>query len=98
MNKKLYPIEVEIKIHITDGNGQTGTATYRHGFHKLPTESDMPAVLKKTTAALPDGFRLMTRTESTNFVIGERFHTTEKFALTKLPEGEVWHDANSAND
>jgi hypothetical protein len=90
--KTLYPIEVTVSIHITDGKGQNGSAKYKHDVHSLPTESDMPSILRKAETALPGGFRLMTRHESTNFVISERLHTNEVFALPKLPVGQKWHD------
>ena len=54
--------------------------------------------IEKSPVALPKGFRIMTRPESTNFVISEKFETNERFALTALPEGEVWHDPKAAND
>lgn len=93
----LYPISVDVKVHITDGK-QVGVVTFTMGLHKLPTEANMPEVLEKVTAALPDGFRLMSRHESTMYFLREeKGYRGPNLALPSLEEGEAWHDPSAEN-
>ena len=58
------PIEVEMKVSITDGEGVSGTATIGLGKGCYPTEEAMRiAVAKFESESMPDGFRLMTKRE-----------------------------------
>ena len=57
------PIEVEIKVSITDGEMQ-GVATIGLGKGCYPSEEKMrEAVAKFGRESMPDGFRLMTKRE-----------------------------------
>ncbi len=96
---KLFPVNVDIKIHIINPDENTsGTVNYGMGLHRLPTEEDMPAILAKACEALPEGFRLMTRHESTMWFLREkkRYHGPN-IALPRLDDGEEWHDPATAN-
>lgn len=89
------PIEVEIKVSVTDGNGTSGTATVSCGKDNFPTEERMRELLKKIEADMAEqGLRLMTKREWFNTVVppaverdedGEVY--TEQYAL---PGGPDW--------
>lgn len=58
------PIEVEIKVSVTNGEGVSGVATIGLGVGKYPSESEMrEAVAKLEHEGLPAGFRPMTKRE-----------------------------------
>lgn len=57
------PIEVELKVHITDGE-MNGVVTIGFGNGRFPTETNLrEAVVKFERDSMPDGFRLMTKSE-----------------------------------
>lgn len=94
---KLYPVTVEIKTFITDGE-MSGTLSYRMGLFRLPTEEQMPEIMASATSALPDGFRLMSRHEATmHFLRSEKGYHGPTLALPELDEGDEWHDPATAN-
>lgn len=58
------PIEVEIKVSITNGEGISGAATIGMGVGKYPTEAELrERVAKFEKDEMPEGFRLMTKRE-----------------------------------
>lgn len=94
---KTYPIAVELKVYITDGR-QVGSATYTHGMGRLPTEAEMPDVLQKVTASLPDGFRLMNRAEASMHYLREERGYRGPNLVVPRGEDEVWHDPATDKD
>lgn len=57
------PVEVELKVNITDGE-MSGVATIGLGKGKYPTDAELrEAVAKFERESMPDGFRLMTKRE-----------------------------------
>lgn len=94
---KLYPVEVQLKVHITDGD-IVGSVNYGCGLHHLPTTEEMPGIIETVTAALPPGYRLMSRHESTmHFLREERAYRGPNLALPNLEDGKEWHDPAAAN-
>lgn len=58
------PIEVEIKVSVTNGEGGNGVATIGLGIGCYPSEEKMrEAVAKFEQESMPQGFRLMTKRE-----------------------------------
>ena len=93
---KVYPIEFQALVHVTDGD-QRGTVTYTlAGGGKLPTEEDVAKAIEESVAALPDGFRLMTRHESLMHRLQARNPLMPNVALPKLDDGDEWHDPETA--
>lgn len=97
MSETLYPMQVEMKLHITDGD-TVGSVSYSFPVHRLPTGADMPRVLDEIGKALPDGYRLMTRHESLmHFLREEKGYRGPNIALPALDEGQEWHDPAAAD-
>ena len=73
MTQKLQaPIEVDLKISITDGIGKIGTVTIGMGRGAYPTEQQLrDRVAKFASEEMPDGFRLMTKREWFNNLFGQ---------------------------
>lgn len=93
---RLYPISVAIRVHVTDGKLH-GTAEYICPLNRLPTDEDMPEILKQVTDAMP-GFRLMSRHESMmHFLREDKHYRGPTLALDNLADGEEWHDPETAN-
>lgn len=77
------PVEVELKVHITDGK-MSGVATVVMGIGKYPTAEELrERVAKFAEDEMPEGFRLMDKREYWDYVCREQFGT--RFAL---PGGE----------
>lgn len=58
------PIEVELKVSVTNGEGVDGDATISLGKGSYPSEEKMrEAVAKFERESMPEGFRLMTKSE-----------------------------------
>lgn len=58
------PIELEMKVSITNGEGVSGTVTIGLGKGVYPTEEAMrEAIINLEADGMPDGFRLMTKRE-----------------------------------
>lgn len=94
---KLYPVNIDVKVHITNGVAD-GAATFGMWLHKLPTEQDMPDILAKVMQALPEGFRLMSRHESMMYFLREqKGYRGPNLALPDLEAGEEWHDPETAH-
>lgn len=96
---KFYPMMAKLEVHITDGKGSNGSATYQCPFNRLPTEEEMPKILEQVKGMLPDGYRLMTRHESfIHFLREEKgYHGPNNIALPALKDGDEWHDPETAN-
>lgn len=79
------PVEVELKIHITNGE-MSGVATVGMGVGKYPTDQELRDRVEKFAAEeMPDGFRLMERPEYWGFVSVENFGVR-----TACPGGEEY--------
>ena len=66
------PIEVDLKISITDGVGKIGTVTIGMGHGAYPTEQELrDRVAKFESQEMPDGFRMMTKREWFNNLFGQ---------------------------
>ena len=88
------PIEVEIKVNITDGE-KIGVATLTAGIGKYPTETDMRRIVKEFESNdMPDGFRLMTKREWWNTVCPPVTHENEEgepcITRVAIPGGNEW--------
>ena len=71
------PIEVEIKVSITDGEMQ-GVATIGLGKGSYPTEEKMrEAIAEFERDGMPEGFRLMTKREWRNTVLPPTYEEDE---------------------
>jgi hypothetical protein len=89
---KLYPIEIQMKVKLTDGH-RKGDATVGLGLFKLPTEDELDeAVRKAVEVVLRDNpsFRTMTREEIWDERIAERTGSGMLFATPNMNEGEEW--------
>lgn len=94
---KVYPISVDVKVHITNGE-DVGSVKFGMGLHKIPTEDTMPDVLAQVMKALPDGFRLMSRHESTMYFLrDQKGYRGPNLALGRMEEGQEWHDPSAEN-
>lgn len=86
---KRYPMGVTLSVYITDGQ-QVGSVNYGFGFGRAPTDEDMPAILEKVKAVLPEGFRLMNRAEAMmHYLREEKGYRGPNMIIPK--DGE-WHD------
>jgi hypothetical protein len=91
------PIEVEIKVSVTDGNGTSGHAVVSCGKGVFPTEEKMRELVKQCEAEVAEsGLRLMTKREWFDTVCppdverdedGE-IHTTQ-YAIPGGPDWDV---------
>ena len=71
------PIEVELKVSVTDGE-TIGVATIGLGKGSYPTEEKMrEAVAKFERESMPEGFRLMTKREWWDTVCPPQYETDE---------------------
>lgn len=58
------PIEVEIKVSVTNDEGMTGIVTIGLGVGRYPSEAEMKEAIQKfERESMPEGFRLMTKRE-----------------------------------
>ena len=91
------PIEVEIKVSITDDEGRHGIATLSMTNGRYPTEQELRnAVAKFEKESMPDGFRMMTKREWFNSVFGQCIDQDEDGELTRMdwamPGGDNWDE------
>lgn len=95
---KLYPIHVNINLHITDGDSD-GAVNYGFAMGRLPTEEDMGKVIEECMTALPSGFRLMTRHESLIYYLRQEkgYRGPNNVAMPGIKDGDEWHDPSTAN-
>lgn len=98
MSEKLQaPIEIELKIGITNGKGQIGTVTIGMGHGSYPTEQDLrERVAKFASEEMPDDFRLMSKREWFNNLFGRCRDEDDEgnpiFMNYAMPGGEEWSD------
>lgn len=96
MTDKLQaPIEVELKISITNGEGKIGTVTIGMGNGSYPAEQELrDRVAKFVSEEMPEGFRLMTKREWFNNLFGQARDEDEDgnpvFMNFAMPGGEHW--------
>lgn len=89
------PIEVEMKVAITDGNGKSGHATVTLGKGKYPTEERMRELLKECEKEIKEqGLRLMTKREWFNTICPPEVQEDEdgEVHVTEyaIPGGDDW--------
>lgn len=73
------PIEVELKVHITDGE-VSGEATIGCGRGKYPTAEEVRARVKRfADEQMPEGFRLMTKREYWDAICAREYG--DRFAM-----------------
>lgn len=91
------PFEVELKVHITNGEDIQGVATIGLGKGTYPTEGAIRAAVERFERNdLPEGFRLMNKREFWDAICPERYEKDEhgerhriRFAM---PGGEEFDD------
>jgi hypothetical protein len=67
------PVEIELKVHITDGE-MAGVATIGMGIGKYPTPEQLrERVAKFAAEEMHEGFRLMDKREYWDYVCREQF-------------------------
>lgn len=72
------PIEVELKLSVTNGEGTNGVVTIGLGKGSYPSEEKMRAAVAECVAdSLPEGFRLMTKREWFDTVIPPTYEEDE---------------------
>jgi hypothetical protein len=92
---KQYPMAVQLNVYITDGE-QVGSVNYGFPFGRYPTDETMGEVLDKVKSALPDGFRLMNRAESTmHYLREERGYRGPNMII---PRDGDWYDPDTDSD
>lgn len=81
------PVEVELLIHITDGEGQEGKITYSMPAGRYPTAEEMAEGVKTGLDAakkqLGEKFRLASRPEFFNKMLAEKTGIYQEFACAK---------------
>lgn len=93
--KPQAPIEVDLKISITDGVGKIGTVTIGMGHGAYPTEQELrDRVAKFESQEMPDGFRMMTKREWFNNLFGQCQDQDGDGEVTymdwAMPGGDEW--------
>lgn len=88
------PIQVEIKVGVTDGNGMSGEATFAMPKGQFPTEEEMRQAIEKVADEVGPDLRLMDKREWWDFICPPQVETDEdgeqystRFAI---PGGEEW--------
>lgn len=89
------PIEVEIKVSITDDEGRHGIATLSMTNGRYPTEQELRnAVAKFEKESMPDGFRMMNKREWFNSVFGQCPEVGDdgepEYINYAMPGGDNW--------
>lgn len=75
------PIKIEMKVYaVEEESGQQAIVTMSLPLGQYPTRSTLEAIFKKAQDALPDGFRVMDKSEFFNAYLQEEYGATEKFA------------------
>ena len=92
------PIEVELKIEITDGKHKSGTVTIGMGLGHYPTEQEFrDRVAKFEAEEMPDGFRLKTKREWFDNLVGKAYDGEDDdgnpvYLSVAIPGGSDWDD------
>lgn len=89
------PIEVEIKVSVISEDGTQGTVTIGLAKGKFPTEEEMREVIASAPSHLPDGFRLMTKREWFDSVVGKVYDGEDDdgnpvYLSAAIPGGNEW--------
>ena len=75
------PIKIEMKVYaVEEESEQQAIVTMSLPLGQYPTRSTLEAIFKKAQDALPDGFRVMDKSEFFNAYLQEEYGATEKFA------------------
>lgn len=75
------PIKIEMKVYaVEEESGQQAVVTMPLPLGQYPTRLTLEAIFKKAEGALPDGFRVMDKSEFFNAYLQEEYGATEKFA------------------
>lgn len=91
--RKVYPVSVDMKISITNGESE-GTVTYGFPDNIKAADADLDKVMQEVLDQLPEGYRLMTRQEHVMMQLRERGYQGENLAIPNLPKDQEWHDEN----
>lgn len=91
------PIELEMKVSITNDEGLSGVATVGLGIGKFPDADDIRNALERFEAGgLPPGFRLMNKREWWDSVVGVVTDTDDDgepvSVPVAMPGGPNWDD------
>lgn len=89
------PIEIELKINITDGSGKIGTVTIGMALGSYPSEQELrDRVAKFASEEMPSGFRLMNKREWFNNIFGQCRDEDEDgeviYMNYAIPGGDDW--------
>lgn len=75
------PIKLEMKVYaVEEESGQQAIVTMSLPLGQYPTRSTLESIFKQAEDALPDGFRVMNKSEFFNTYLQEEYGATEKFA------------------
>lgn len=97
MTKLQAPIEIEIKIAITNGEGTTGTVTMSLPKGRYPTEQEIrECVAEFESEKMPEGFRMQSKREWFNGLFGQCREDDDEdgggptYINFSMPGGENW--------
>jgi len=75
------PIKLEMKVYaVEEDSGQQAIVTMSLPLGQYPTRTTLESIFKQAEDALPEGFRVMNKSEFFNAYLQEEYGATEKFA------------------
>ena len=75
------PIQIEMKVYaVEEETERQAIVTMSLPVGQYPTRSTFEAIFKKAEVALPEGYRVMNKSEFFNAYLQEEYGATEKFA------------------
>ena len=75
------PIKIEMKVYaVEEESGQQAVVTMSLNLGQYPTRTTLESAFKQAQDALPEGFRVMDKSEFFNAYLQEEYGATEKFA------------------
>lgn len=75
------PIKLEMKVYaVNEDTGNQAIVTMSLPIGQYPTRETQVSIFNDAAAALPDGFRVMDKSEFFNSYLQEEYGSTEKFA------------------
>ena len=75
------PIKIEMKVYaVEEESGQQAVVTMSLPLGQYPTRTALESIFKQAQDALPEGFRVMDKSEFFNAYLQEEYGATEKFA------------------
>ena len=75
------PIKIEMKVYaVEEESGQQAVVTMSLPLGQYPTRTTLESIFKQAQDALPEGFRVMDKSEFFNAYLQEEYGATEKFA------------------